>query len=134
MPTELEREAIHFHRTFFACDPPPEIVDRYVRANAACGEAPSRFVERVVALRLDAEAVELAVRSRQGPPALTRKIRILFYLLEARPEYFAFFMGEGESWGSAAWGVARSVLQTAGKYLKGSYLIRRHGLLHNDYV
>jgi len=63
-----------------------------------------------------------------------RKIRILFYLLEARPEYFAFFMGEGESWGSAAWGVARSVLQTAGKYLKGSYLIRRHGLLHNDYV
>jgi hypothetical protein len=126
---ELESEARHLHRAFFRNDPPAEVVGRYVAANAAHGEPSGGLVERVVALRLDAEAVELALRLRQGPTALTRKIQILFYLLEVRPEYFGFFVGEAEGQGRAAWGVLLSLLRTAGKYLKGAYLVRRHGLV-----
>jgi hypothetical protein len=125
----LAQEATHLHRVFFRKDPPSVLLERYVAAHDAWSETPGSLVERVVSLGLDAEAVEFAVRIRSGPNALTRKIRILFYLLEPRPEYLGWFIGDGETWPCAVGGIIRSLLHSAVKYIKGEYLLRRHGLI-----
>lgn len=126
---DLPKEARHLHRAFFAGDPPAEVVDRYVAANAVCCPGSSKLMNKIVALELDAEAIELALRLRKGPTVLTKKIRILFYLLEVRSEYYGFFVGDQESRPGAALRLAGSIFETAGKYLKGAYLVRRHGLV-----
>ncbi len=128
-PGDLAKEARHLHRVFFGDDPPSEVVDRYVAANAIYCPGASRLADTVVARELDAEAIELVLRTRKGPPALTKKIRILFYLVEVRSAYHGFFVGDGESRPRAAWGLASSLFQTAAKYVKGAYLIRRHRLV-----
>ena len=87
------------------------------------------MMSKIVARRLDAEAVELALRLRKGPSILTKKIQILFYLLEVRSAYYSFFVGERESRPRAILGMLFSVFQTAMKSLKGVYLVRRHGLV-----
>jgi hypothetical protein len=130
---ELADEARYLHRAFFRTDPPPEVVDRYIAANTLCfpesSPLASKMMSKIVARRLDAEAVELALRLRKGPSILTKKIQILFYLLEVRSAYYSFFVGERESRPRAILGMLFSVFQTAMKSLKGVYLIRRHGLV-----
>jgi hypothetical protein len=130
---ELANEARYLHRAFFRKDPPAEVVDRYIAANTLCfpesSPLASKMMSKIVAARLDAEAVELALRLHKGPTILTRKIQILFYLLEVRSEYYSFFVGERESRLRAILGMSFSVFQTAVKSLKGVYLVRRHGLV-----
>jgi hypothetical protein len=130
---ELADEARYLHRAFFRTDPPPEVVDRYIAANTLCfpesSPLASKMMSKIVARRLDAEAVELALRLRKGPSILTKKIQILFYLLEVRSAYYSFFVGERESRPRAILGMLFSVFQTAMKSLKGVYLVRRHGLV-----
>ena len=126
---ELSDEARYLHRAFFRKDPPAEVVDRYIAANTLCFPEASPLMARIVAARLDAEAVELALRRRKGPTILTRKIQILFYLLEVRSAYYSFFVGENESRPRAILGMLVSVFQTVMKSLKGVYLVRRHGLV-----
>ena len=130
--TELADEARYLHRAFFRKDPPSEVVDRYIAANTLCfpesSPLASKMMSKIVARRLDAEAVELALRLRKGPSILTKKIQILFYLLEVRSAYCSFFFGEKESRPRAVLGMLYSILQTAARVLKGVYLVRRHSL------
>jgi hypothetical protein len=126
---ELATEARYLHRAFFGGDPPSEVVERYIAANLICRCETDALTAAIVARRLDAEAIELALRIRKGPTILTKKIRILFYLLEVRSAYYPFFVGGGESRVRALSGVLYSVLLTAVKYLKGAYLVRKHGLV-----
>ena len=126
---ELADEARYLHRAFFREDPPAEVVDRYIAANTLCFPESSSLILTIVACRLDAEAVELALRLRKGPSILTKKIQILFYLLEVRSAYYSFFVGEKESRPRAILGILFSVFQTAMKSLKGVYLVRRYGLV-----
>ena len=129
---ELASEARYLHRCFFRADAPSEVVDRYIGANVECGIAPSALVQTIVTRGLDAEAVELILRSRKSPGVLTKKIRILFYLAEVRSEnYSAFFgtAGKDESRMNAWFGLFGGMVQSAAKYLKGAYLVRRHGLV-----
>ena len=126
---ELGLEARYLHRAFFGSDPPPVVVDRYIAANLICCGEPSGLTDAIVARGLDAEAIELTLRLRKGPTILTKKIRILFYLVEVRSAYYSFFVGGGESLPRALSGVVYSVLQTGVKYLKGAYLIRKYGLV-----
>jgi hypothetical protein len=126
---ELGREAEYLHALFFRRELPGEVRVRYVAANEMCCPVPDPVTQRVVALRLDAEAVELALRIRKVRTELSTKIRILFYLLEVRSAYFGYFIGDGESWPRAWAGIAAAGLRSAAKYLKGEYLVRRYGLL-----
>jgi hypothetical protein len=126
---ELADEARYLHRAFFRKDPPTEVVDRYIAANTLCFPESSPLMSKLIAHRLDPEAVELALRLRKGPGILTRKIQILFYLLEVRSAYYSFFVGERESRPRAILGMLFSIFQTAMKSLKGVYLVRRHGLV-----
>src|SRR4029077_11932046 len=94
----LEREAAYFHALFFRGPIPGTVLQRYVAANALCSPPPevrdSRLVEAIVAHRLDAEAIELAMRLRHGSDVLTRKIQILFFLVEVRSAYYGYFVNQ----------------------------------------
>jgi SAM-dependent methyltransferase len=128
----LRSEARYLNSCFFPNDLPADIVDRYVAANLQYCAASRGLMETIMARKLDAEAIELNLRSRKSPRVLTKKIRILFYLLEVRSEYYpAFFgaAGKDESRFRAVIGLLCGLLQTAAKYLKGAYLVRKHGLL-----
>jgi SAM-dependent methyltransferase len=128
----LRNEARYLHNCFFFGDAPPEVVDRYVAANMQYCASSVRLMETIMARSLDAEAIELKLRSRKSPGILTKKIRILFYLLEVRSEYYAAFFGpsgKDEPWFRAVIGLLFGLLQTAAKYVKGAYLVRKHGLI-----
>jgi SAM-dependent methyltransferase len=128
----LRNEARYLHSCFFAHDAPAEVVDRYVAANMLYCAAPGKLTNTIVAQRLDAEAIELVLRSRGRCDILTKKLQILFYLVEVRSEnYPAFFgpAGKDEPWFRATGGLLYGLLQTAAKYLKGAYLVRKHGLI-----
>jgi SAM-dependent methyltransferase len=128
----LRKEVRYLHSCFFPGDAPPDVVDRYVSANMQYCAPSGGLMETIMARKLDAEAIELTLRSRKSPGILTKKIRILFYFLEVRSEYYpAFFgpAGKDEPRFRAAIGLLYGVLQTAAKYLKGAYLVRKHGLI-----
>src|ERR1035441_10472022 len=108
--TALESEARHFHALFFHGPLPGPVVERYVAANHLCFPVPDpkarRMVETIVTRRLDAEAIELALRLRKGSRVLTRKIQVLFYLVEVRSEYYAYFINQVPGWSNAEIGRA----------------------------
>jgi len=86
-------------------------------------------VAKVVARKLDAEAVEFALRRRGKGRELARKMQILCYLVEVRPEYLERFVNSETSRRRAWAAVGGATLLSAWTLLKGEYLIRRHGLL-----
>jgi hypothetical protein len=130
---ELEREVSYLHRQFFHSAPPPEVIQRYIAANRLCMPAPDesarRLISTVVSRRLDSEAIELVLRLRRRSPILTKKIQILFYLVEVRSAYYTYFLCHGSSVSRAAVELFASVTQTCWKLIKGAYLVRRHGLV-----
>ena len=128
MSAELEREARYLHELFFGCNAAPEVVERYVAASQLClGE--QRIASLIVEKRLDAEAIELVLRARRLDTVLTRKIQILFYLVEVRSHYYSYFVRCQEGRLRGYWTLAAAVIHTAWKSAKGMYLIRRYGLI-----
>ena len=128
----LRAEARYLHSCFFPGDAPPDVVERYVAANMQYCAPSHGLMETMMARNLDAEAIELTLRSRKSPGILTKKIRILFYLLEVRSEYYSAFFGAArtdEPWFRVVIGLLYGPLQTGAKYLKGAYLVRKHGLI-----
>ena len=129
----LEREATYFHALFFRGTIPDAVLQRYVAANALCFPAPDardlRMVEMIVAHRLDAEAVELAMRFRHGSNVLTRKIQVLFFLVEVRSAYYGYFVNQMPGLWRAVIRLLASSVQTAWKGCKGCYLVWRYGFV-----
>ena len=129
----MAREARYFHSLFFPGDIPDEVVDRYVAANEMrLGELDDRslrLVERIVSTRLDAEAIELVLRRGKRNDILTKKIQILFYLLEVRAHYYPYFVNERASFFRGSGALLLSVLKTFRQLLKGKYLIWKHDLV-----
>jgi hypothetical protein len=129
----LKREAEYFHGRFFREALPSEVVERYVAANRICipvvesGTAAS--MEKLVSHHLDVEAVEYAFRLKNRDNALTRKIQILFYLVEVRCKYFDYFFNSKKQRLRAAGSILPAVAMAPYKLLKGKYLIRRYGLV-----
>jgi hypothetical protein len=128
--TALESEVRHFHALFFRRPLPGPVVDRYVAANHLCFPAldpkTREMVQTIVARRLDAEAIELALRLRKGNRVLTRKIQILFYLVEVRSEYYAYFINQVPGWSSAVLRLLGALVRTGWKCAKGLYLVWRY--------
>jgi hypothetical protein len=129
----LEREAGYLHACFFRRPIPEAVTRRYVAADAVCFpgvDARNReMVETIVAHRLDAEAIELALRLRRGSGVLTRKIQILFYLVEVRSAYYDDFVNQTPGLCRALLRLAGSSARTAWKLGKGWYLVRRYGFV-----
>jgi hypothetical protein len=129
----LEREATYFHARFFSGPIPESVLQRYVAANQLCFPAPnvrdSRMVEKIVAHHLDAEAVELAMRLRHGSDVLTRKIQVLFFLVEVRSAYYGYFVNQKPGLWRAVPRLLASFVKTVWKGCKGCYLVWRHGFV-----
>jgi hypothetical protein len=126
-------EARHLHACLFRAPLDAVTAARYEAALCEMNAAGSPVVARVVARRLDAEAVEFALRRRgslgdQGRD-LARRMQILCYLVEVQPAYFGEFVN-AENSRSRAWAaLAGATLRSAWKLVKGEYLVRRHGLV-----
>lgn len=126
----LAAEARAFHRAFFPGEPPQEVVRRYIEANLRFEtEEADRAVAAVVRAGLDVEAVEFWLRLRGRNPALTRKIQVLFYLLEPRSRYYPWFVGGAEGRAKAVRGLIGAALRSVWKGAKGAWLVRRHGIV-----
>jgi len=130
---QLEKEARYLHQAFFRTPPPAEVVERYVAANRLCLSdqdlSSERIISIIVARQLDAEAVELVLRLRRLNSVLTRKIQILFYLVEVRSSYYDYFVSVQQGCLHAWRRLLTGVLRTAWKFAKGTFLVRRYGLV-----
>ena len=87
------------------------------------------MIARIVERRLDAEAIEFALRRRGRGRELTRKLQIASYLAEARAPYLDQFVNLKPSRLRAWSKLTGATLGALWKVCKGEYLIRRHGLL-----
>jgi hypothetical protein len=133
----LGEEARHLHACLFRLPLDAVTLARYEAALRQMGAATPPVVARVVVRRLDAEAVEFALRRRgarhgvREEPGrdLARRMQILCYLVEVQPAYLGEFV-DMESSRRRAWtALAGAALRSAWKLLKGEYLVRRHGLV-----
>jgi SAM-dependent methyltransferase len=124
-------EARHFHRCLFRREPDELTVARYEAAHRQLfpGEPSSPMIARIVERRLDAEAIEFALRRRGRARELTRKLQTLSYLAEARASYLDQFVNLEPSRAGAWAKLATATFGALWKLFKGEYLIRRHGLL-----
>ena len=129
----LGEEARHLHACLFRLPLDAVTLARYEAALREMGAAGSPVLVRVVARRLDAEAVEFALRRRgirgdQGGD-LARRMQILCYLVEVQPAYLGEFVNVKSSRGRAWAALLGITLRSGWKLVKGEYLIRRHGLV-----
>lgn len=131
MNGDLEEEARFLHASLFSNPVDRAIVERYVAAHRQlfADRVTSALVTRIVARRLDAEAIEYALRRRNAGRELTRKLQILSYLAEARAAYQDDFVNTKTRRARAIVSLAAAALRSGWKLLKGELLVRRHGLL-----
>jgi hypothetical protein len=125
-------EVRQLHALFFPGEPDPEVSTRYVEAHRVCFASDEARLgdetRRVFALGLDAEAIELTKRTHGRPSVLTRKIQILFYLVEVRSRYYGYFINQEPGWLNGVSTILIGGLRTTGKYAKGRYLIWKYNL------
>lgn len=160
----LAEEARHLHACLFHRPLDAVVIARYQAAlevgyALACPSevnSSAQVISTVVARRLDAEAVEFALRRRGLGRELARRMQILCYLVEVRPDYLSEFVNLDRSrdapppasfaphgtarvserttatggFARAAWAaLLMATLRSGWKLLKGEYLVRRHGLV-----
>jgi hypothetical protein len=132
LPSEssLAEEARFLHSSLFSRPLDQEVVQRYEAAHYALfpNQSPPA-VARIVALRLDVEAVEFALRRRHACPELTCKIQILSYLVEVRADYQADFIATRSEPVRAILVLSWRILGAGWKLVKGECLVRFYGLL-----
>ncbi|MFN3244062.1 MAG: hypothetical protein ACE37K_21325 [Planctomycetota bacterium] len=128
-PTDAESlraEADWLHVNLFGGPIEQRLADRYVAAHQHLELRSGVDVERIVARRLDAEAIEFYARRRNPANPLTQKLRTLLYLAEIEARYYRHFVRhEGSFWSSLpvlVWSPFRSAF----KLLKGRFQARRH--------
>jgi hypothetical protein len=128
---ELAAEARYLHAALFRRPPAATVVERYIQAHRLlfADHAASPLVSRIVEERLDAEAIEYALRLRASGRQLTRKLQILCYLAESLSAYQDEFVNRKNRRSVALFTLAGSGLRSAWKRVKGELLVRRHGLL-----
>lgn len=130
--TTLPEEVRHFHDTFFARTLDQSVIDRYVAAHQYC--LPSvdaralATIDTIVSSALDVEAIELVFRLRRRDNVLTKKIQILFYLVEVRAQYYGDFVGETQGQAQALRRILLASVSTVFKFLKGKYLVWKFDL------
>lgn len=129
----LRQEARYLHSFLFAVPITPQIESQYAAAHSHVFSGVSVVlgvdVQRMIALRLDAEALELALRRRNPKNTLTQKFHILVYLAEVRRDYYhEFFLEEAQPLLALAQ-LSFHTVRTAWKLVKGKYLLGRHSVV-----
>jgi hypothetical protein len=126
---QLRREASALHRAVFGRDIPEEIAVRYAKAHpltlSGADGSQWTWMQRVLNAGFDVEALEMVLRIRQPDHVLCRKIKVLVYISEAFPEYYADFVNEEPRRARIVFSLALHGLRTLLKGLKGWWLVRR---------
>ena len=129
----LPEEARYFHECFFSQPLDEPLIDRYVAANRLCipqlDDRSAAILDRIVSSRLDIEAIELVFRRRCPHNFLTKKIQILFYLLEVRSAYYHRFINDEPNFSKALRSLIACALRAGVKFLKGKYLVWKYDLV-----
>lgn len=127
-PYRLRAEANQLHRALFGGDAPTDVQAQYEGAIAghALAGFPSADLSPLIERGVDVEALEIALRRINPVNALTQRVHVLCYLVEARPEYFDRFMAERASFARGLVTLALHSLRSAHKLVKGRWLIRIH--------
>ena len=119
----LANEARYFHLALFKTAAPPEVVARYVAGSRlCCSETPRpvrQLIDAMIARRLDVEAIEYVLRLRESENILTKKLQILFYLIEVRSEYYEHFVNRRNAFLPAWTALILSALRTPYQFCKG---------------
>src|SRR3954466_6937101 len=99
----LAEEVRYIHDCFFSQPLDPAVIERYVAANRLClpdlDSRSAAIVDRIVTKRLDLEAIEVVLRRWRPNNFLTKKVQILFYLLEVRSDYYDRFINAQDDLG-----------------------------------
>ena len=127
----LDEEARFLHAALFSRAADDTILERYRDAHRQLfpDELTSPLVVRIVGKRLDAEAIEYALRRRKAGRELTRKLQIISYLAESRRAYHDEFVNIERRRVVSFVVLGAAVARSTWKWLKGEMLVRRHGLL-----
>jgi hypothetical protein len=128
-PAQFWREASAIHRAVFGREVSEEVAKRYAEAHGVALSrvdiTQSRWMQRILEKGADLEALEFALRIRQPDHVLCQKFKLLIYIAEAFPEYYADFVNEAPRRASAFYSLARHGLRTLFKHLKAWWLFRR---------
>jgi hypothetical protein len=126
----LAEEAEYIHQALFDAPAPRSIIESYVAAHAhyCVSDQQSAAMKTILQRRLDVEAIEFA--SRRTRTAVTKKVQIVLFLIEARSDYQRFlFKDRSTSPLRSFFALAGVTLRSAYKFIKGKLLIQRHGLV-----
>jgi hypothetical protein len=127
----LAAEVRHFHNCLFRQQPDEVTITRYEAAHRELfpENSSSPEIATIVSRKLDAEAIEFALRRHGRGHELTSKLQIVCYLAEPRRTHLRQFVNLKESRPHAWAALAAATLGAVWKLGKGEYAIRRHGLL-----
>ncbi len=127
-PIQLRREASALHRAAFGRDVSGEVAERYAEAHRLAllqvDITEPKWMQRVLEEGADLEALEVVLRSRQPDHVLCHKLKLLIYIAEAFPEYYADFINEEPRRAKGVCSLALQALRTVYKYFKGRWLLR----------
>lgn len=130
--TRLEAEARHLYRRLFGGEATAEVAQRYVEAHERFSfvetEPELALVRAVVQRGLNVEAVEYVLRLRHKDNVLSRKVAVLHYLAECRPELFGLFLNTRPGLARGACSLLLALARVPLLYLVGRFQARRHGL------
>jgi len=130
--TVLAAEAEYLHQALFGYSVPERLALQYIAAHdhvlTEVPEVELAVVQQIVALRLDAQALELVLRRRSPANPLSQKFHILCYLLEIDSAYYQDFHNEERSVLMAYCRLTWETVATAYRMAKGWYLLRRYHL------
>jgi hypothetical protein len=131
----LKREAEFVVEYFFGKCVDSTTIDRYIDANKLVFEKQNdleisqEVINRLISSSVDIEALEFAWRKENPENMLSKKIQILFYLLEARSEFYPFFCTDRSSFSAGFAQLLGAVLADCLKLVKGKILLRYHGII-----
>jgi hypothetical protein len=127
-PVQLRHQASAIHRAAFGRDVSEEVAQRYAEAHRVAllrvDIAESKWMQRIIEEGADLEALEVALRSRKQDHILCHKFKLLIYIAEAFPEYYADFVNEEQRRTGGFYSLVFHALRTLCKYLKGRWLLR----------
>lgn len=128
----LKKEVDYFIRFFFKKETDEMTIDRYIHANKEVfsnnkiTEHQSILLESLIENNVDIEAIEFAWRLKDRENVLSKKIQIVFYLLEVKSEFFILMINERKSILKASIILSFSICHSIYKLLKGLILLRRY--------
>src|SRR5215813_13028932 len=125
---QLRREASALHCAAFGHDILKEVAQRYAEAHSVALSrvdiTESSWMQRVLEGGIDLEALDVVLRSRQPDHVLCHKFKLLIYIAEAFPEYYADCVNEEQRRAGGFGSLALHGLRTLRKYLKRRWQLR----------